>query len=96
MALDPIDIERRLGKIEADVAVIRTEITNHVSELRADIHELREDTREVRNKIERLFGTVMSRQGPAPNGSKAWLVTVAGWAFGLLTLILSFLLGKVP
>lgn len=101
MALD-MEFERRIAAIETDVAVIRATTENHYSELRADMSDLKSDVTGTRDKVERLFNTVMARL-PSPqqkgggNGPTVQLAIMgAGWLFALLMLILQYLLGSRP
>ena len=89
-----MDIEQAVGQLQSDVskiqvnvAVIRADLDNHITTLGNDV-------RDIRNKVERLFGVVMSRPERNSNGWKTTTMVVSGWAVGLLMLVLQYLLNK--
>lgn len=92
MSLDQAVIE-----LQTNVAVIRTHLDNHVAAMTEDLRNLREDIRDLRNKIERL-GVVMNHPHPMTNGRigdwKTVALMISGWTFGLLMLVLEFLLKR--
>jgi hypothetical protein len=97
-----VNIEQTVHELQTDVAVIRAHLDNHVAAMEGTLHDLREDIRDLRNKVERLFGVVMSQPKLIGNGKtnskgsdwKFIAVMTAGWAFGLLMLVLEFLLKR--
>ncbi len=93
-----MDMEHRIAAIETDVAVIRATTENHYSEVRSDMSDLKSDVAGIRDKMERLFSTVMARlpstqQKAGGNGQAVQLAIMgAGWLFALVLLILQRLI----
>jgi len=68
--------------LKVDMAIVKTELTNHVRELRGDIKEIK--------------SALASLAGLKPNGrdAKTWTMMLAGWLFGMVVMILEFLLRR--
>jgi demethoxyubiquinone hydroxylase (CLK1/Coq7/Cat5 family) len=86
----PMHLEQIVLALQTDVAVIRAHLDNHVTAITEDLRELRGDVRNLRDKVEHLAVT-------QPTGSAEWktvALMVSGWAFGLLMLVIEFLLKR--
>jgi uncharacterized coiled-coil protein SlyX len=95
-----MDDADRLARLEADVAVIRAELTNHVTNLREDVAELRTEARSVRDKLDRLIQLLAeNRTSGGHNGAREWRAFAfqsLGWFVALLLAVLQFVLGRLP
>lgn len=100
-----MDIEKAIAALQEsvhglsqDMAVVRAQMDNHISGLTEDIRELKGDVRETRNKVERLFGVVMSPPQKRENSGAVEYRTLAGWLvsamLGLAYIIVEFVLKR--